>query len=60
MKLDPILKAAIKEASKAEGVTQSSQAIIRLLEKYVINEIPANQIAPSLHGIYESFRGDYE
>lgn len=56
MKLDPILKSAIQEACENEGVPQTSQAVTRLLERYVTKEIPDSQIASSLQGIYELFK----
>ena len=57
MKLDSIVKSAIQEACNKEGVPHADDAVIRLLERYVSNELPENQIASSLQGIYELFKG---
>ena len=56
MKLDSIVKSAIREACNEESVSKSDDAVIRLLERYISNELPENQIASSLQGIYELFK----
>ena len=57
MRLDGIVKSAIEEASELEGAAEASGAIIRLVERFVANELPENQIASSLQGIYEVLKG---
>ncbi len=56
MKLDSIVKSAIRKACQEESVSKADEAVIRLLERYISNELAENQIAGSLQGIYESFK----
>lgn len=56
MKLDLIVKSAIREACEIEGVPLANEAVTRILERYITNELPENQIPSSLQGIYELFK----
>lgn len=57
MKLDSIVISSIREACEKEDVPHTEEAIRRLLERYISNELPESQVPSSLQGIYELIKG---
>ena len=52
MKLDKTLSESIQEACAQEGAPQASPAIIRLVERYISNELPDSERSSALQSIY--------
>ena len=56
MKLDETVTESIKSACIEEGVGEAGTAIVRFVERYISNELPAQQYASTLQNIYELFK----
>lgn len=57
MELDNLFKESIRNVCAENDCSQSAQPLIRLIERYIANELNETELMIQIQSIYDSFRG---